>query len=758
MSTSRSSGSRKGRSRRRQGRSTVQSLVFLLLGFGGLAFVVLLLTPPWGILSSGFDPTSSNLPGILFRAMGLLALFIPAGLLMAAVLVVSRRRGYQAPFTLLGLFATLYFLFTIVHLVAPRLSIEVSPFPGGRIASGITLFLDQSTGPVLAFLILMTAFVTSLVVLTGWDLVADFQSLSKRLGRVLSSLWGLSFSGSGTDDGRVGAGQAIAPTAPADEAGANPWARQEAEPKVSPHLEALPFETRGSSAVVPTEFASPRLRTSPGPAGAAGDSEPEEGSCYVLPPAEILSSPPPSSSGPTQAELRERGRILVEKLADFGISCEVAGYFPGPVITRYELKPGPGVKINRILGLSDDLTLALKAKRIRILAPIPGKGAVGIEIPNANPEIVYLSDVLSQVSSSRQALPLALGKSLEGKPFITDLCRMPHVLIAGATGSGKSVCIHSIISTLLMKMTPYQVRLALVDPKMLELSAYQDVPHLWGPVVVEARKAHFMLEDLVEEMEDRYSLLARAGVRSISEYNEILSGQSDEERMPYIVLIIDELADLMALSANEVEQPVTRLAQMARAVGIHLLLATQRPSVDVITGLIKANFPARIAFNVQSKTDSRTVLDMNGAEKLLGNGDMLFLPPSSPEPIRVHGSYVSTEEARRIVEHWADQPKLPHEFTMRDSDEERAHSGSGTMELDDPLLEQARDLVVQHQQGSVSLLQRRLRVGYSRAARLIDMLEQMGVVGKFQGSKARDVLVGPPGSDDGGAEDGEGTT
>jgi S-DNA-T family DNA segregation ATPase FtsK/SpoIIIE len=400
------------------------------------------------------------------------------------------------------------------------------------------------------------------------------------------------------------------------------------------------------------------------------------------------------------------------------------------------------VKINRILGLADDLALAMKAKRIRILAPIPGKGAVGIEIPNTDPEIVYLRDVLDTMGSEKKGLEVALGKDLEGKPFIIDLCMMPHILIAGATGSGKSVCIHSIITTILMRLSPFHVRLALIDPKMLELSIYQEIPHLWAPVVVEAKQAHYLLEALTVEMENRYRRLTKAGVRSLSEFNDMITNESEDERMPFILTVIDELADLMMVSASEAEQPITRLAQMGRAVGIHLVLATQRPSVDVITGLIKANFPARIAFNVQSKTDSRTVLDMNGAEKLLGRGDMLFLPSSSPEPVRVHGSFVSTEETRGVVEYWRNQPELPFEFELPDG-EDRNIRKPGNIKLDDPLLEQAKQLVVKHQQGSVSLLQRRLRVGYSRAARLIDMLEQMGVVGPFQGSRARDVLIAP---------------
>jgi S-DNA-T family DNA segregation ATPase FtsK/SpoIIIE len=423
------------------------------------------------------------------------------------------------------------------------------------------------------------------------------------------------------------------------------------------------------------------------------------------------------------------------------------------VLTRFELEPGPGVKVNRILGLADDLALAMRAKRVRILAPIPGRGVVGIEVPNAEPETVYLKEILDECDGKR--IPIALGKRLGGDPFAADVCDMPHLLVAGATGSGKSVCLHSIISSILMTRNPREVRLALVDPKMLELSLYQEIPHLWSPVILQAGKATGLLEKLVEEMEDRYSKLTKEGARTIEEYNNEVKAGSEDERMPYVVVIIDELADLMLVSGSEVEQPIARLAQMARAVGIHLIVATQRPSVDVITGVIKANFPSRIAFNVQSKTDSRTILDMNGAEKLLGKGDMLFLPAASPEPVRVHGSFLSTDEAQRLVAFWRDQPSMPYEYEPPD-DDVPGRSAAGELKLDDPLLDDARKLVVQFQQGSVSFLQRRLRVGYSRAARLIDMLEQMGVVGPFQGSKARDVLIDPapePAEDDG--EDGE---
>ena len=357
-----------------------------------------------------------------------------------------------------------------------------------------------------------------------------------------------------------------------------------------------------------------------------------------------------------------------------------------------------------------------------------------------NPETVYLREILTKFN--KEIIPVALGKNIEGHPYITDLTRMPHLLVAGATGSGKSVCIHAILSTILLTRSPYQVRLALIDPKMLELSAYEGVPHLWSPVVVQASKAKYLLNALVKEMEDRYAHLAGSKVRSIAEYNARFGPDQTDEYLPYIVVVIDELADLMMVSAREIEPAVARLAQMARAVGIHLVVATQRPSVDVLTGVIKANFPSRIAFNVGSIVDSRTILDMKGAEKLLGKGDMLFVPAASPEPIRVHGSFISTAETTDLVKYWKEQPKLDFEYEPPDDENGNLYD-PGELDFDDPILDEVKRVIIAQQRASVSMVQRKFRVGYARAGKLIDMLERMGVVGPFVGSKPRQVLVKP---------------
>ncbi len=487
---------------------------------------------------------------------------------------------------------------------------------------------------------------------------------------------------------------------------------------------------------------------------------------HELPPLDLLGIGTTTEEPITAADMTSEANLLLAKLRDFDIDGRITEIHPGPVVTTFEFEPAAGVKVNQIVSREDDLALALRAQRIRILAPIPGKGAVGVEIPNRNRRTVYLREVLCApvYQNSDAALKIPMGVDVVGKPFVADLTKMPHVLVAGATGSGKSVCLNAMITGLLFQHGPDTLRMLMVDPKMLELSAYNGIPHLVMPVVTEPKKASRALRWAVSEMEKRYRLMATCGARNIAAYNDKitaglvpagppLSDGSDgpaPDRLSYVVIVIDELADLMLTAPAEIEEPIARLAQMARAVGIHLVLATQRPSVDVITGVIKANFPSRIAFQVASKTDSRTVLDMNGAENLLGNGDMLFTPAGKPEPYRIHGCYVSEEETARIVEFWKAKVKpvllgvgqvatLPPLATRPDMSE--AEEDDDDVPVDDTLLQDAARLVVTHQQGSTSLLQRRLKVGYSRAGRLMDQLEHIGVVGPFQGPKARDVLV-----------------
>jgi S-DNA-T family DNA segregation ATPase FtsK/SpoIIIE len=526
---------------------------------------------------------------------------------------------------------------------------------------------------------------------------------------------------------------------------------------------------------------------------------------------DLLNNPSPSDRRIAERELKRNAERLVEKLENFGVSGTITSIGTGPVITRYEFEPGPGIKVSSVSRLADDLALAMKAPKIRIVAPIPGKGTVGIEVPNKMRENVYIKESLmdEDYNNSSSILSICLGKDIAGETVTADIARMPHLLIAGATGSGKSVCINSIIASILYRAKPRDVRFILIDPKRLELPVYNGIPHLIFPVLTEAKESIIILRQVVKWMDIRYKEFARVGVRDIEGYNRKM-----KDRKPYILVIVDELADLMIQASRDIESILTRLAQMSRAVGIHLILATQRPSVDVITGLIKANFPARIAFQVASMTDSRTILDMIGAEKLLGRGDMLFLPPGKGTPVRLHGAYISTDEAKSIANLWAslhlknllrneiehssdieremiennmieaivnaDQIPGAEERIEAFSDEieekygidkgkliqlfenieyyptleeqrffeekitgKRGESLAGTMDEElDEYYDEAKEIVIRHGQASVSLLQRKLKVGYARAGRLIDQLERKGVVGPFEGSKPRKVLIG----------------
>jgi S-DNA-T family DNA segregation ATPase FtsK/SpoIIIE len=462
---------------------------------------------------------------------------------------------------------------------------------------------------------------------------------------------------------------------------------------------------------------------------------------YKFPGLDLLTDNPEPGLSVSREELDFSARSLKETLETFGVSLQGdIDKYPGPVITRFEIKPAAGIKVHQITNLSDDLALALKAKRIRIVAPIPGKAKVGVEIPNRVPRMVYIKEILNsdEYRNPDLRLPIALGKTISGKPYATDLAKMPHLLIAGATGSGKSVCINVLITSLIYRLHPKELKFIFIDPKMLELTLYSNLPHMARPVVTNSKRAEKVLADAVVEMENRYKKLAAKAVRNIVDFNARLD--KNEERLPYIVIVVDELADMMMASASSrIEVLITRLAQMARAVGIHLVLATQRPSVDVITGLIKANFPSRIAFQVASRIDSRTILDGNGAEKLLGNGDMLFLPPGQPEPMRLHGAYLSSEESERLVKFITDQ--FPTAAPPVDEKTEEEEEQDDALDLDDPVFMEAVEVVIRHKQGSVSLLQRKLGIGYQRAARLIDKLETAGVVSAYDGSKARKVLV-----------------
>jgi len=492
----------------------------------------------------------------------------------------------------------------------------------------------------------------------------------------------------------------------------------------------------------------------------------ESSKTFQLPPISLLEAEMEKRQKIDRESLIMNSRILEKKLLDYGVEGKVVEVRPGPVITVYEFEPAPGVKVSRIVNLADDLALALSALSIRIVAPIPGKAVVGIEVPNTNRETVYFKEIIDSdpFRAFKSKLSFGLGKNIAGEPFVVDLARMPHLLVAGSTGSGKSVSINAMICSILFKATPEEVRFLMIDPKMLELSDYEGIPHLLLPVVTNPKKAAVALKWLVDEMERRYTVLAEKGVRNIEHYHQrmekelrekgkvykrkgdVLEGDEEKamepmERVPYIVVVIDELADLMMISSREVEEYITRLAQMSRAVGIHLILATQRPSVDVLTGIIKANFPARISFQVTSKVDSRTILDTIGAEHLLGAGDMLFLPPGSSKLTRLHGAFVSSPEIKRVVEFLRKQGKPSYDPSILAEVKKEKEVAGGEEEEYDEKYDEAVAFVAEAGQASISLIQRRFRIGYNRAARIVEKMEVEGVVGPSDGVKPREVLV-----------------
>ncbi|MBA4391214.1 MAG: cell division protein FtsK [Syntrophus sp. (in: bacteria)] len=459
---------------------------------------------------------------------------------------------------------------------------------------------------------------------------------------------------------------------------------------------------------------------------------------YKVPPATLLDPVEKREVKVDKESIQANASILEKKLKDYGVEGKVTEVKPGPVITMYEFEPAPGIKVSRISNLADDLAMALSAVSIRIIAPIPGKAVVGIEIPNKARQTVYLREMIeSEVfRASHSYLTLVLGMTIAGEPYVADLAKMPHLLVAGATGSGKSVSLNSMICSILFKATPGNVRFLMIDLKMLELSFYEGIPHLLLPVVTNSKNAKTALRWMTDEMERRYSMMAEKGVRSIEKYNQKMQKQEGGETLPYIVVVIDELADLMMVSPKEVEEYIARLAQMARASGIHLILATQRPSVDVLTGIIKANFPARISCKVFSKVDSRTILDTNGAESLLGNGDMLFLSPNIGRLQRLHGPYVSEGEIKRIVEFLKQQgaPSYHNEILKEPEEEENGE------EMDDEKYQEAVEFVMSKGEASISMVQRRFRIGYNRAARIVERMERGGVVGPSDGVKPREVF------------------
>ncbi|MDK2955264.1 MAG: segregation ATPase FtsK/SpoIIIE, family [Desulfovibrionales bacterium] len=517
---------------------------------------------------------------------------------------------------------------------------------------------------------------------------------------------------------------------------------------------SLSLDAPPATSTPPSPASEPEPESVPVRQKPAAKTKPKQGKGELsAPDIDFLTSPPANLALEDPKNVQERAERLSGCLSDFNIQGEIVSSMPGPVVTMFEFRPAPGVKVSRIAGLADDIALALKALAVRIEAPIPGRDTVGVEIPNEKRQVVYLREILESEAFGKQEskLTMALGKDIHGRPQVADLAKMPHLLVAGATGAGKSVCLNSLLVSFLYKADPDSLKLLLVDPKRIELAVYADLPHLVHPVVTDMAMAKSALDWAVHEMDRRYESMAQLGVRNILGYNKKLSELGDKrpegleelQAMPYLVIIIDELADLMMTQGKDVEASIVRLAQLARAAGIHIILATQRPSVDVVTGLIKANFPTRISFQVTSKHDSRTILDMVGAEKLLGRGDMLF-KPGGAKLKRIHGTFVDEDEIARVVGYWKDQrqPEFELDFSNWSNGGGNGDPSDVDVSSDDPMYREAVDFVLQQGKASISLLQRRFRIGFNRAARYIEQMEQDGLLGPQEGSKPRTVIGG----------------
>lgn len=699
-------------------------------------------THNWGGFVGAF------LADLLLQGLGLSSYLLPVFLCFAAVRMF---RGEEKSIGLARTAGYAILLLSAAAILSAIIDAESARDAGGIIGG----FLKESVlvplfGPFSATLIAFFALILSLMLLTQ-------NSLLEMIGYTRKSFDGIRKSWAPTINDRL----RVLRERRGKRKGEN--AKKEKKDYVPPPI-VVTEEVKEESAA---------KRPARKPAGPPEQFKLPEVEGYKLPPLELLDPPEREQFKIDTDALHANSLILQKKLEDFGVAGEVVAVRPGPVITMYEFKPAPGVKVRRIVMLADDLAMALRAVSVRILAPIPGESVVGIEIPNPRRELVCLREVIESEAyrNSESKLTLALGKDIGGAPFVTDLAKMPHLLVAGATGTGKSVSINAMILSILYKSSPQDVKFIMVDPKMLELTVYEDIPHLLVPVVTDPKKAAAALFWAMDEMDRRYRLMRDKGARNIDNYNRTLEreagnkkpvidltepesaddmppvgghlspdGPLNHERLPRIVIIIDELADLMMTVGRDIEEYITRLAQKARAAGIHLILATQRPSVDVITGLIKANFPARISFQVTSRVDSRTILDSMGGEKLLGNGDMLFLPPGTARLTRIHGAFVSDQEVRRLMKFIRQQGRPNYRPEVLEAKKEVEAAAAAENEYDE-MYDQAVAIVTETQQASISMLQRRLRVGYNRAARMIEQMERDGVVGPADGAKPREVYA-----------------
>jgi S-DNA-T family DNA segregation ATPase FtsK/SpoIIIE len=681
------------------------------------------------LLGQNVGPVGLFLAKIQKHAFGVGAPILPLLLLAVGSRYIWRHEKINYSLKFWG-WISLYVIFlAIFHHLTIQYGHEILPeslVPGGGIVGGFTLFaLRKLFGYHGAIIVLAALAICALILTTTWSLAHTLLTAKKKAFESIIMAREALASTTEPEDENEGVLETLA-------------SPREPKPKFFDQ-EEYDIQIKDSEQIRPKDEI-----IEPGVVSETLTEEPsqyETRTDYFLPPLSILKKASKTKNSKPPKEVAQNAEILMQTLENFNVSAKIINTCQGPAVTRYELEPAPGVKVSKIVNLSDDIALKLAATRVRIEAPIPGKAAIGIEVPNKDVFGVHLREVLEsddfQRASSR--LVVGLGKDIAGQPIFADLAKMPHLLVAGATGSGKSVCINTLIASILFKASPDDVKFILIDPKVVELSNYNGIPHLMTPVVTDAKKAASALNWAVQEMERRYAVFAANGVRDIARYNEIVA----EGSLPLVVIIIDELADLMMVAPVDVEDAICRLAQKARAAGIHLVLATQRPSVDVITGIIKANIPSRISFAVSSQIDSRTILDMAGAEKLLGKGDMLFYPVGIPKPLRVQGAFISDSEVEELVSYIKrhGEPEYDEGITTCEINASKGNDKNNTDQIQDELLEEAVRLVLETGQASVSMLQRKFRIGYTRAARLIDYMEEMKIVGPNVGSKARDILM-----------------